>query len=80
MPLPDHWDDLQAVQVGGWLIHGKGRMAGRFVLDDLRDVEAPEALQMESFVVAARERIATNFRIEDTITQTIALYRSLVSE
>ena len=29
---------------------------------------------------AARERIAKNFRIEDTIEQTIDLYRSLVSE
>jgi glycosyltransferase involved in cell wall biosynthesis len=29
---------------------------------------------------AARERIAKNFRIEDTIEQTIDLYRSVVSD
>jgi hypothetical protein len=29
---------------------------------------------------AARERIRKDFRIEDTIAQTLALYRSLVSE
>jgi glycosyltransferase involved in cell wall biosynthesis len=29
---------------------------------------------------AARERIRTDFRIEDTVAQTLALYRSLVLE
>jgi len=32
------------------------------------------------FGAAARERIARDFRIEDTIAKTHALYRSLVAE
>ena len=32
------------------------------------------------FGAAARERIARHFRIEDTIEQTLALYRGLVAE
>lgn len=55
--LPSYFGRLEEVAASGWLVHGKGDLAGRMVLDDLRDVEAPEHLEMVSFVVQARKKI-----------------------